>query len=80
MDSETLINSFEMKKKDRAPNYLWKKYLFVSVLITFRHYYYAKYICLTWLIIFHFFITSQRGGCQNGLMFERQICRLADIH
>ena len=31
MDSEKSINSFEMKKKNRSPDYLWENYFFLAI-------------------------------------------------
>ena len=42
MDSEKLINLFEIKK-NKSCIYLWDNF-FRSLLITFRCYYYAKYM------------------------------------
>ena len=44
MDSEKSINSFEILKKYRSLDYLWNNLFFGNFLITFWHYYYAKYV------------------------------------
>ena len=31
MDSEKLINSFEMKRKDRSPGYLWDNFFVLAM-------------------------------------------------
>ena len=41
MDFEKSLNSFEMKKKDRLPDYLLKIF-FLTTLVIFREYYHTK--------------------------------------
>ena len=43
MDSKKSLNSFEMRK-DWSTDYLCNNIFFGNLLITFRHYYYAKYV------------------------------------
>ena len=47
-------------KKDTSPDYLWDIFL-SNLLITFRHYYYAKYafVIFNTVDLFQIFVTSQ---------------------
>ena len=56
MDSEKSMSSFEIEKDDLT-DYLWNNPFFRNLSITFRYYYYVKYIFLAsliWLIFFKF--------------------------
>ena len=66
MYSEILIKLFEIKKRNFTLLFMGQ-FFFRNFLIIFRHYYYAKYICLTSLIWLIFFIFSL---CREILKFK----------
>ena len=61
MDSEKSINSFKMKERIR--HLIIYRIIFVGdLLITFWHYYYAKYMFLTflmWLVFSRFLLSRE---------------------
>ena len=65
MDSEKLISSFDLKKNG-SPNFLLNNYSFCNLLITFRHYYYAKYMFLTLLTLGeHTFLSNPKKHARS---------------